>query len=175
MPKKFQTYQCTVCKRTIDFEFDPKYSKSSKCTITMGCSGNLNKIAEKNIGNLQPSFKPGLENWRPRNSKFFENTEVSKEEYINISSSDRFSFTLAVDQNLLLIDPFLPAETSNLFDRLELTVFQLLNKTSIYREYLFRITEQQNAPFLLNYINYYIFSYNFHIKSEFFIISIYYY
>lgn len=136
MPKKFETLECSICKRRVDKEFAPKNAKIQKCTITYGCLGSLKKIGEKDVGQLQSSYEFGLENWRPRNQQFFNSTDLISDQLIPISSTHSRSFTIGIDSEILWIDPFVQTEK---FDTLELSMLQLTNKSQIHTEYLFNV------------------------------------
>lgn len=137
MPKKFQTLECNVCKRRVDKEFTPKIASFPKCTITYGCLGALKKVAEKDVGNLQSSYEYGLENWRPRNQNYFNDSEIEEDVFIPITSTSNRSFTIGVDPDLLWIDPFTKLIQ---YDTIELSVLQMTNKSQIQIEYLYNVS-----------------------------------
>lgn len=135
MPKKFQTYQCSICNRKIDKNFTPTHPVIEKCDITYGCLGTLNQVSETNISTLHASFKEGIENWRPRNQQLFVSTEPKENRTIPISSTGDFKFTIGVDLDLATINPGV------YYNKLELKVIQIKDKSLTYRDYQYKITE----------------------------------
>ena len=144
MPKKFQTYKCTTCKRTIDIAFDPKRPFIEKCNITFGCTGALSKIGEKDIGNLHASYQYGVENWRGRNEKAYDATPPSEEVFRTFSSCRDHEFVIGVDAELVDAS----ATLNVVFDTLKLAAIQLTDKSQIFSEYVFKFSLETISPTL---------------------------
>jgi hypothetical protein len=147
MPKKFQTYKCSTCKRQADKEFDPLHPFISKCDITYGCTGTLKNVGEKDIGDLNATYQYGVENWRPRNQKIFYTPLKADETFIPIKSYENGEFVLGIETRLLKIDP--NDSNSEYYDEVELKVIQLTDKTQIFTEYLYQYADANPAGFIV--------------------------
>lgn len=143
MPKKFQTFKCSVCKREVDKPFTPSYANINKCDITLNCTGKLQYVGEKNVGNLNAALVPGVVNWKQRNTKSFTTVETKALKFKPISSSKKYTFTLAVDKELTMVDPLDPS--SEIYDKIEITFIKSINVTQLSTEYAFRFSEAQQA------------------------------
>lgn len=134
MAKKFETFQCSVCKRKVDKEFSPSYSRFPKCDITFGCLGTLSKIKETDVATLGASFKEGVENWRPRGQQLFVSTELRDEQFVSISSTDTFKFVIGLNIGIAEKAP------GTFYDKLQLKVTQIKNESLTYDDFKFNIT-----------------------------------
>jgi hypothetical protein len=147
MSKKFEVYQCSICKRKINKEFSPQNPVINKCDITFRCLGTLSKIAETSVPTLGASFKAGVENWRPRgtSSETFTSFELKPEEYVIMSATIDGKIVVGVEQHMAL-------KTFGLyFDKLRLNVTQVIkNKSLLYKDYQFKISRSTSGNLVLS-------------------------
>lgn len=151
MPKKFQTFKCTTCRRQIDIAFDPKRPFIEKCNITFGCTGTLKKTGEKDVGALNASYQYGVENWRARGSKTFDNVDIEENKFLQVSACENGEFIIGVAAELVDNTEFF-GETG-LYDALNLKVIKLSDKSQIFDEYVFKITTESVNPVLCGFDN----------------------
>lgn len=79
------TYKCNVCKREIKkLENKSGLTVFSRCIITDGCRGNLNKISvdPDNIRESFPAPVSGIQDWFPRRVFYEHNQNVPSREWI---------------------------------------------------------------------------------------------
>lgn len=73
--KKYEIYECNVCKRQTEKEVDPLRPTIHNCTITYKCTGKLIKIGDSATKQIKPSFDSSVRNWIPRGTKLSEDHE----------------------------------------------------------------------------------------------------
>lgn len=67
MKKRYITYKCSVCKRSIDLLRDNSRVRPNYCVITKGCSGALSAVGEADIAEILPDKSDAtLVDWYPR-------------------------------------------------------------------------------------------------------------
>jgi hypothetical protein len=135
MVKKFETFQCSICKRRVDKEFKPAYTKFPKCDITFECNGTLSKINETDVRTLGASFKEGVENWRPRGQQLFVSPELQEEQYVPISSTSDFKFVIGLDETIATFS------SGVFYDKLQLKVTQIKNQSLGYTDFQFTVSQ----------------------------------
>ena len=78
------TYQCSVCSRTIDILEKPaNINVFSKCVITNGCRGKLNKLSRNQDNNREsfPSPVLGLQDYVQRRAFYEHNQQILNSEW----------------------------------------------------------------------------------------------
>lgn len=96
--KKYITYKCNQCKRTIDKQINNLQPFLDKCDITLNCRGKLKPIFIKSTRNLRASSSD-LEDWMPRyNDNYIQSKQIEKPEFINLANSFNNHLVLAVEE-----------------------------------------------------------------------------
>lgn len=124
--KKFITYKCTQCQRTIDKEVNNLQPFIDKCDITLKCLGRLKPYFVKSTKNMLSSAS-ALEDWIPRYiEKDIKINELNVPEFINIANSFGNHLMLAVEQeqqNQTNIQLRFSIQHENTFDFFEYTYY----------------------------------------------------
>lgn len=97
--KKFITYKCSSCKRTIDKQVNNLQPFINKCDITLNCLGRLKPILVKSTKQLLPSSS-NFEDWIPRNvNKPIISNEILPSEFLNLANSITNDLVLAIEES----------------------------------------------------------------------------
>ncbi len=133
MKKRYITYKCTVCKRSIDLLRDDSRVRPNYCVITKGCSGTLSAVGEADIGEILPDKDdPTLVDWYPRGSKPTPST-VQPDPSFPISTSSTGIISVALKEQQPTRESFI------------LKVLERKVESIPYVQYIFRLANEAST------------------------------
>lgn len=94
----YTSYQCSICRRTIDIVKDNTRAAINQCTITKGCEGRLFKIGESSTATSMAA-RSDLINWYPRGEQQNIVPVNNEIQTLSLSCSSTGVLTLAIYQS----------------------------------------------------------------------------
>lgn len=123
--KKYITYKCNQCKRTIDKQINNLQPFIDKCDITLNCRGKLKPIFVKSTRNLRASSSD-LQDWMPKDIDLVKETILDQVTFTNLANSFDNHLVLAVEQSdefLSTINLVFSVQKENNFNYSEFTYY----------------------------------------------------
>lgn len=133
--QKYDKFQCTVCRRTAQYEKSNIHAGPALCTITKACQGILLKIGETSLPAATVPIA-GLTDWYPRNKKPIVKQKPKETNFWPLATSDRGTITIAIRQT--------EAEAMTTTN-VALKLLQRRVEAVAHTQYIFRLTSGETA------------------------------